>query len=164
VRRILSFSAAVAAAALLLISVGVTADVLIRWTTGHPITGVFELSGLALVVVIFFSLGFMQYEKLQIRVDIITSHARGRWAAAVDLLEAAAGLTVFGLLLWAAGKEFLKAYQGSFLLRGMIEIPTTVEIGFILYGTALILIALVRLLVISARALAHSGKTDPSPK
>ena len=70
------------------------------------------------------------------------------------LLDALAGLLVFGLLLWAGSKEFFKAYQGKFRLRGMIEIPTTVEIGFILYGSALILIALIVLLVRSARSLA----------
>src|SRR3989304_988235 len=134
-QRILSLSASIAAAALVLISLGITSDVLIRWSTGRPITGVFELASLTLVAVIFLPLGLMQYQKLHIRIDIIRSHARGRWAAALDLLDAMAGLLVFGLLLWFASKEFVKAYQGGFLLRGLIEIPTTVEIGFIIFGT-----------------------------
>lgn len=171
-RRILSFSASVAAAALVLISLGITSDVLIRWATGRPITGVFELASLVLVAVIFFPLGFMQYQKLQIRVDIVTTHARGRWAVALDLLDAVAGLLVFGVLLWAASNEFVKAYQGGFLLRGMIEIPTTVEIGFIIFGTALILIALIHLFVVCVRTLVtnkhlpgpDSAKGDPSPQ
>ena len=153
VRLVLSFSASLGAVALILLSLGISVDVLMRWFTGHPITGVFEIASLTLVVAIFFPLGFMQHQKLQIRVDMITSHARGRWAAALDLLDAVAGLLVFGLLLWAASKEFMKAYQGKFLLRGMVEIPTTVEIGFILYGTLLILIALVLLLLRCLRTL-----------
>ena len=158
----LSFSASLGAGALILLSLGITCDVLIRWITGRPITGVFELASLTLVVAIFFPLGFMQHQKLQIRVDIITSHARGRWAVALDLLDAVVGLLVFGLLLWAASKEFLKAYEGKFLLRGMIEIPTTVEIGFIIYGTTLILIALIHLFVVCVRTLLP-GNSTPGP-
>ncbi len=159
---ILSYSASLGATALILMSLGITCDVLIRWLTGHPITGVFELASLTLVVAIFFPLGFMQHQKLQIRVDIIPSPARGRWAAALDLLDAVVGLLVFGLLLWAASKEFLKAYQGKFLLRGMIEIPTAIEIGFIIYGTVLMLIALIHLFVACMRTLLP-GNSTPGP-
>lgn len=154
---LLRLSASLGALSLVAIGLMVTADVLIRWATGRPISGVFEVTSLMLVVAIFLPLGFMQYEKLHIRVDIISSRARGRWAAALDVLDAAAGILVFGLLLWAAAGEFLTAYRGSFRLRGIIEIPTALQIGFIVFGTALILVALGYLLVKSLRALRRPG-------
>ena len=154
---LLRLSASVGALSLVGIGLMVTADVLIRWVTGKPVSGVFELASLMLVIAIFLPLGFMQHEKLHIRVDMISSRARGRWAAALDVLDAAAGILVFGLLLWAAVSEFLMAYRGGFRLRGIIEIPTALQIGFIVFGTALILVALGYLLVKSLRALRRPG-------
>src|SRR5688572_4567924 len=150
---LLRLSASLGAVSLVVIALMVTGDVAIRWATGKPVSGVFEIASLMLVVAIFLPLGFMQYEKLHIRVDMISSRARGRWAAALDVLDAAAGLLVFGLLFWAAAHEFLTAYRGGFRLRGIIEIPTALQIGFIVFGTALILVALANLLVKSLRAL-----------
>jgi TRAP-type C4-dicarboxylate transport system permease small subunit len=160
-QALLRWSAGLGAVTLLLMGVLVTIDVAVRWLTGRPITGVFEVASLMLVVAIFLPLGFMQYQKLHIRVDIISSHARGRWAASLDILDAVAGLIVFGLLIWAAAGEFLKAYRGNFRMRGIIEIPTAFELGVIVFGTALILIALLHSLVKSARGVASGEPASP---
>ncbi|WP_157173578.1 hypothetical protein [Pseudaminobacter salicylatoxidans] len=76
------------------------------------------------------------------RVDIIFDWVRGRAVAGLALLDVATGLLVFGLLLWITTGEFQKAYEGRFLLRGMIEIPTWIPLGMIWAGTALVLVAL----------------------
>jgi TRAP-type C4-dicarboxylate transport system permease small subunit len=143
-------AALVAALALMAIAIMITSDVLLRWLTGHPLTGVFEFSTVLLVLVTFLPLALVQFRNQQLHVDILTEHIKGRPGAALTLLDALAGLCVFGLLLHTSFNEFLKAYLGGFLLRGMIEIPTAIPLGTIVVGTVLMLLALVH------RAL-HSG-------
>lgn len=141
--RLFRASAIIGAIGLVLIACMVTADVTTRWLTGRPIVGVFEVTTVVLVLVTFFPLALVQFRNQQLRVDIVAEHVKGRGRAMLDLVDAAAGLCVFGLLLWAASEEFVKAYEGGFLLRGMIVIPTAIPVGMILFGTFLMILALV---------------------
>ena len=140
--RLFEGAATIGAIGLIAIAVMISVDVFMRWATGRPIVGVFELSGVILVLVTFLPLGLVLFTNQQLRVDIILEHVRGRPSAALGLLDAAIGLIVFGLLLWIAFEEFLKAYHGRFLLRGMIEIPTWIPTAMICLGTLLGVLAL----------------------
>ena len=158
--RSLRLCASVGAFSLLLLGLMVTSDVAVRWLSGRPIAGVFEMSQLLLVAAIFLPLGFMQQQRLHIRMDMISARAKGRWAALFSLLDAAAGLLLFSLLLWAASGEFMRAWRGGFRLAGVVEIPTTAQLGLIIVGTVMIVFALVRLLWISLRGIRHSEATE----
>jgi TRAP-type C4-dicarboxylate transport system permease small subunit len=150
-------AALLGALGLIAIAIMTTADVSMRWLTGRAIGGVFELSGVLLVLVTFLPLGLVLFEDRQLRVDILPELLNGRPLAALDVLDCAIGILVFGLLLSAATDEFEKAYQGRFLLRGLIQIPTWIPTLMIWAGTLGAIIALVFKVVDAFRALA--GKT-----
>jgi len=162
--RILTAFAYLGALGLLALSLMITADVAMRWFSGRPFVGVFEISEVLLVLITFSAVGLVHMENRQLSVDILSSRARGRTAAGLRLFDAIIGILVFGLLVWKSWEEFGKAYAGGFLRRGMIEIPTTIPVGFILAGSACIVVTLV---FIGWRSLARlsgkSGGDGPAP-
>ncbi|MGB3832669.1 MAG: TRAP transporter small permease [Mesorhizobium sp.] len=135
-------AATLGAAGLIAIAVMITVDVSVRWATGKAIGGVFELACVLLVLVTFLPLGLVLHDERQLRVDILPGLLKGKALAAIDLLDCAVGILVFGLLLDVATGEFAKAYQGRFLLRGLIEIPTWIPTLMIWAGALSALVAL----------------------
>ena len=135
-------AATLGAAGLIAIAVMITVDVSVRWATGKAIGGVFELACVLLVLVTFLPLGLVLHDERQLRVDILPGLLKGKALAAIDLLDCAVGILVFGLLLDVATGEFVKAYQGRFLLRGLIEIPTWIPTLMIWAGALSALVAL----------------------
>jgi len=127
---------------LLVLSVMLTVDVLFRWITGRPFVGVFEISQVLLVLVTFSAVGAVHSDNRQLSVDILSARAKGKTAKFLRLFDASIGIIVFGVLLWKSWEELLKAIQGKFLLRGMIEIPTAFPLSFILIGTFSIVVSL----------------------
>jgi TRAP-type transport system small permease protein len=161
-RRILDLTSYLSGIALFLIAVVITIDVLRRWLIGEPIIGVFETTRVALVLVTFFALPTVQYYGRQLSVDVIYGQTRGRLAACLRVLEYTFSLGLFGALFWVTTREWLRAYQGGFLLRGMIEIPEAVPLSFIALGS--LLIALVSsLLLVRALRDVLTGGTESVP-
>lgn len=140
--KLFTVAATIGALGLMAIALMICIDVFMRWLTGRPITGVFEFSGVILVMVTFLPLALVLFNNQQLRVDIAQEALSGKPASALSLLDALMGLIVFFLLLWIGVEELIKAYEGRFLLRGMIEIPTWIPIAMISVGTLLALVAL----------------------
>lgn len=161
-RGVLRAFANFGAIGLILLSVMVTVDVGVRWLTGRPFVGVFEISEVLLVVVTFSAVGLVHLDNRQMSVDILSSHARGKTAAGLRLFDALVGLLVFGLLLWKSWEEFWKAYHGGYARRGMLEIPTAIPLGFIVLGALCIVVSLLFILRRSIRQLAGAdGEAEP---
>ena len=145
-----------------LMTVMVTADVIMRNITGKPITGVFEVSQVSLLIATFLVLAYVQYYDKQLKADIFSSRAQGRKRAAVRLLDGVLSFCFFGILLWTGSEEWVKAYQGDFLKRGLIDIPTVIPLGVLVFGTALTLLAL-GLCVARSFSSLRSGQPDEAP-
>lgn len=128
---------------LCLLALMVSTDVAVRALTGKPIIGVFELAQLILVLVFFFAVGRVEFVNQQIKVDIVSAQARGRLATALRLLDGLAGLLFFVVILWSGSVEWLKAYRGGFLERGLVEFPTTIPVGMLVFGAFVMCITLV---------------------
>lgn len=139
--RVLYAISLVAGALLFLMAVIVTTDVLKRWLTGKPIIGVFESVEVMLVAVIMGVLGLVEWQHRQLNVDVFTHRARGRLAVGLIVLDKALALLFIGILLAMACTEWLKAWNGWYVGRGLVAIPIVVPMGFIVVGAALCWIA-----------------------
>jgi TRAP-type C4-dicarboxylate transport system permease small subunit len=144
----------VAGLMLAIISTMVTIDVAVRWIKGRPLVGIFELAETLLVYCTFFALGYVQFRNQQLRVDILSGRATGRLAGALRLLDCLASLIIYGIIAAFSGAELIKAYQGGFLRRGMVEIPTAVLLAPIVIGAALVCIVLIWQLLKAVRQIA----------
>lgn len=120
----------------------ISIDVLVRWLARKPILGVFEVSEIIFLVSIFLAAGLVHLQGRQMRVDLLLLHAQGRWKHSLEAFADILALAFFGLLLWEAGGEWLHSWHGHFVRRGMIEIPNVLHLGFLIFGTLLIWLAL----------------------
>jgi TRAP-type C4-dicarboxylate transport system permease small subunit len=126
--KIYSASATVGGGALFIISLLITADVLIRWLAGKPIGGVFEITEVAFLIIVFLSMAFTQYSNRQIRIDILYTLLNKKIRSLFDVINGIAGLIFFGILLWTGTEEFIIAMNGNYVRRGLVEIPTLTPI------------------------------------
>lgn len=139
--RLLSAFGMIAGGLLLLIAVIITVDVTKRWFTGKPILGVFEGVELLMVAVTMLVLGMVEWQHRQLNVDVFSHRARGRSALFLVVLDKALTLLFIGVLVTMSAGEWLKAYSGWFLRRGMVEIPIVYPMGLIVTGAVLTFVA-----------------------
>lgn len=160
--RILMTFAALNGLIILTLALMVTADVLVRWITGRPFVGVFEISRVLLVPVIFMVLALVQWTDRQVRVDALVGYARRRVRITVRVLDQAMALIFFLILLITGWRSWLEAFRGHYVGMGMLEIPQVVPVGFLVFGTVLTVITLVLLLTKSARQLVTGVREEDS--
>lgn len=126
----------IAASLLLFIAAVTSLDVSVRWLTGQPLTGVFEISGIALVAVTMLALPSVLLRRQQLRVDILFEQAAPSVKRALTGLDCVIGIAVLGALFYGAAEETIKAFTGGYLQRGTIAIPTWLPNACIWLGVA----------------------------
>jgi len=141
--KVLNAVALLAGSLLFCIALIVTTDVLKRWITGKPILGVFETVEVMLVAVTMGVLGLVEWQQRQLNVDVFTHRAQGRWALLFLIIDKFFAVLFLGVLLSMASLEWLKAWNGWYLRRGMVEIPIVIPMGFLLFGAFLTWVAAV---------------------
>jgi TRAP-type transport system small permease protein len=101
-----------------------TADVFGRYFFNKPIIGTYELTGLALAIMIFFSLGMAQIKKDHIEIDFLTNKLSVRTQS---LLYAVSALILFVLVALTTWQLF------NYANRIMIGNETSGDLGLPLY-------------------------------
>jgi TRAP-type C4-dicarboxylate transport system permease small subunit len=119
-------SSATGAIAILFLAVmmlATTADATLRFFFNKPIAGVFEVAEMAMVVLVFFGLGWTQQDRKHIRATMLTDRLSRRWQYFFDGVAWAACaffLLVLAVPATAAAKE-------SFAMRefrwGVVQMP-----------------------------------------
>ena len=94
-RAVSNVFGAIATLFLLFLMFGITLDAIVRAIYGHSIPGLFEMSELSLVVIVFFGLGWTQMDDAHIRVTLLLNFLKGGakkafeiWALAIATLLA----------------------------------------------------------------------------
>ncbi|MFX0540864.1 TRAP transporter small permease [Roseovarius sp. S4756] len=84
---------------------GITADVIMRALTGDPLSGVFEMSELSLVMVVFLGAMWAQRDRAHIRVNILSQRLTG-WAHRIIMAFGwGCGALALLMLAWPATQE-----------------------------------------------------------
>lgn len=123
---------------LFILSFIIFVDVLIRWLAGRPIVGVYESSEVAFVAITFLALALVQCQDRHIRIPTLVERLPDRFRGFLDAFADLAGFSFFALILWLAAVDWLEAWRGHFVRPGLIEIPNTLHLGFIVVGSFLV--------------------------
>ncbi|MBI4185280.1 MAG: TRAP transporter small permease [Proteobacteria bacterium] len=154
--------AAVNGVVILFLAVMISTDVLVRWIAGRPIIGVFEISRVLFVPVIFMVLALVQFADRHVKVDLLVSHLKGRRAVAVRVLDQAMALVFFTILLVTGWRDWVEAIERNYVGMGRLEIPQAIPIGFVVFGVFLMVVTLVLLILKSLRQfLTGVGEKEP---
>lgn len=98
----------VATVVLVLLMLGTVADVVMRSVFDRPLVGTFELTQLAIIVILYLSIGYAEQHDAHIKVDLVTGKLRGRVRRAVLFFARLVTIAVAGMLAWR-----LFAFSGS---------------------------------------------------
>jgi len=121
--RVSDVFGAIAMFFLLFLMFGITADVFARALTGQPISGVFEMSELSLIMLVFLGAMWAQRYRAHIRVDILTKKLSG-WSHRLAMAFGwGCGAIVLCLLGWATTQEAIYSVSIWEFRWGHVQIP-----------------------------------------
>lgn len=128
-------------ALIVIMAIAVNADVIGRNLFHHPVPGVTEFLGLAIVSVVFLQLANTSREERHISNDLMMA-AIARRAPRVALvfygLFQVIGAIIFALIVWFVIPIFVENYQGGYYkgTPGFVEIPVWPFLGTVIIGSA----------------------------
>lgn len=102
---------------------GITADVVVRAITGDPISGVFEMSELSLVMVVFLGAMWAQGDRAHIRVNILSKQLSGLPHRIAMAFGWGCGALALFMLAWPATQEAIYSLSIWEFRWGYIQIP-----------------------------------------
>lgn len=118
-----SVTGAIAILFLAVMVLATTADATMRFFFNKPIAGVFEVAEMAMVVLVFFGLGWTQQDRKHIRATIVTDRLPRRWQHFFEVIAWA--VCAFFLLVLAMPAT--DAAKESFAMRefrwGVVQMP-----------------------------------------
>lgn len=95
----------IAFAALALMGLSTTVDVIKRLVTGWPVGGVMQLSECLMVVIVFLGIAYAQANRRHIRVTIALSRMNPRMVVKLDILSCVLQVIILTLLAWKTLEE-----------------------------------------------------------
>ena len=102
---------------------GITADVVVRTLTGDPISGVFEMAELSLVMIVFLGVMWAQRDRAHIRVNILSDRISGLPRRIVMAFCWGAGAMTLFMLAWPATQEAIYSVSIWEFRWGYIQFP-----------------------------------------
>ena len=121
--RVLLIMAVFAMAAVALMSLSTTADVLKRWITGWPIGGVMQLNECLMVVLVFLGIPLAQYYRRHIRIAFIVSRFSPTYVVLADLISCILGIACLVVLGIMTSKEAIYSFSISEYRVGDVRLP-----------------------------------------
>lgn len=117
------FSAFMGWAALAIMAVISTVDVLGTAFFNKPVTGAFEMAGEALAVVVFLGLLQTQILRAHITVDLLTERLRGIPSRVLDVLATLAMTLAIGMIALQTWPQMMESWRIGELAPGAFSFP-----------------------------------------
>lgn len=129
--RILHYVGGMALVVLMFLTVS---DVFGRYAFNRPVRGTFELTELAMVVIVFLALGYAQHHKDHVSMDLVYELVPRAWRRVMDLVSTLLYLAVVVLMTWQ-----LYVYSGRMLkggyVTGVLRLPIQPVVLLALVGS-----------------------------
>jgi TRAP-type transport system small permease protein len=132
------------------------ADVIARHMFNNPITGIYEISVVILVIVVFFTLGACQLKKSNISIDLLISRFSKTTQNIIDTIIFFMCLCFTSVLTWRFILYAIKEYQSGSLVSTTLGLPVYPFI--IIAATGCLLLSVIFLLHFTQSLLGGFGK------
>lgn len=113
----------VALAFLAFMMVGISVDVVARAVAGRSVPGLFEMSEMSMVLVVFMGLGVTLLDDAHIRVTMVTDQLPTRAARLSTALAFALTALAFAMLAWPASAEAAYSFAIREFRWGAFQMP-----------------------------------------
>jgi len=134
--------AVISAAFILIMMVMTTIDTSLRFIS-KPITGVYELETMMMVVIVYFGLSFIQSQRGHIRMDLLSSKLSESNQLLLNFLSDVIFLCIAVLITWKMGDAAWKAWLTNDYYEGVVRFAMWPAKGAIALGTGLVSIRLI---------------------
>ena len=113
----------IALACLLFLMFGTTLDVAVRGLTGRPISGVFEMAELSMVLVVFMGLGWTKRDNAHIRVTILLEKVSPKARRILETVSWGMAAILLLLLAIPSSMDAMHSFEIREFRWGYIEFP-----------------------------------------
>lgn len=114
---------AVALVCLLFLMFGTTLDVAVRAMTGRPLSGIFEMAELSMVLVVFLGLGWTKRDNAHIRVTLLLERVPANVRRVLETLSWSAAALLLLLLAIPSTHDAMHSFAIREFRWGHIEFP-----------------------------------------
>lgn len=121
--RIAHVTGWIALAFLAFMMFAITADVVARALMGRAVPGLFEMSEMSMVMVVFMGLGFALVDDAHIRVTMLTDRLSERGSRLCTALAWGLAALIFAMLAWPASNEAAYSFEIREFRWGYFQIP-----------------------------------------
>ena len=149
---LLAVATGLAAAALSVMVLIITADVTSRYVFLYSLRNVNEISGYLLVLLVFMGAAYAHRRDAHIKVDIVVKYLPirvRRWLAVA--MEVLALLFVGLVLVWLAARFSIQSYEVSAHFHSSMRTPLWIPEVLVPVGSAIFLLEIVRRLIIDIK-------------
>lgn len=127
--------ASIAAVVVLIMMLLSSTDILLRYFFNRPIEGAYEAMQFMMGGVAFFGLSYVQGNRANITMDIISSRFSGKAELIIDIIMLAIMFAISAIIGWRGGANALDAWRAGDVTIGLVEYPVgpakmVVPIGF----------------------------------
>lgn len=137
----------VSGAAIVVVAAAGTADAVLSVIGSRPIPGVFELTELALVLIIFMAQPFIILTGSHIALDLVAMPAGSLMNKLRDVLTLLLGLLCYGVIAWTATQGFLESLAVRQATDGIVGIPVYPFKFMLAFGAAVTVVVIVLMLI-----------------
>lgn len=141
--RLFEIIASISSSLVLIIGCIIFLDVILRFTLGFSLKGVTQITGLGMVVAVFFTIAYAQQEKAHVSIDILTMKLSTRGKVVVNNILYLLSLEILILTAWQSFKyaQYTAAGNISILQLNIAMWPFAAIVPF---GFAMLILMIIR--------------------
>jgi C4-dicarboxylate transporter DctM subunit len=128
---------------ILVMMVLTTIDTFLRDVLDRPMSGVYELSSMMMVGILYLGISYVQSKRNHIRMDLLSSKLSPNNQMVLQLLADVIFLSLAVIITWQMGLKFLNAWTTGDYYYGVVRFPLWPAKLAICLGTALVSVRLI---------------------